>query len=82
MNHFEDFARDDLARIDGIGETLEGAYEDFAKKVAELVAEKKGLGSPHELPADYFDDKPIATYVKIIVQPHNQWVKAYWVKAY
>jgi hypothetical protein len=66
----------------GRGETLKDAYEDFAEKVARFVAEQQGLSDPRELPEDYFDDKPIRTKVEVIIQPHNQWVKAYWVKAY
>lgn len=66
----------------GKGETLKDAYENFAEKVARFVAEQLGLSDPRELPEDYFDDKPIRTKVEVIVQPHNQWVKAYWVKAY
>lgn len=66
----------------GKGETLKDAYENFAEKVARFVAEQQGFSDPRELPGDYFDDKPIRTKVEVIVQPHNQWVKAYWVKAY
>jgi hypothetical protein len=73
---------DGSAEIIGKGATLEEAYEDFARKVAHFVAERKGLSGPGELPDDFFDDKPIHTNVEVIIQPHNQWVKEYWVKAY
>jgi hypothetical protein len=70
---------DDLV---GKGATLEEAYADFAEKVARFVARQQGFADPSELPENYFDDKPIRTHVEVIIQPHNQWVKAYWVKAY
>jgi hypothetical protein len=77
-----DFTVDEIRGVVGKGETLRAAYEQFAEHVARTVAKNRGLDGPHELPEDFFDEHPIPTAVEVIVQPHNQWVKAYWVKAY
>jgi len=85
VNHFENEFRDDELEL--IGETegysdegLRRAYEDFAEKVAKGIAQLNGVD---RLDDDYFSSRPrIRTYVEIEVAPHNNWVKAYWVKAY
>ncbi|MFO7572876.1 MAG: hypothetical protein R6W48_09815 [Gaiellaceae bacterium] len=63
----------------GKGRTLDGAYENFAQKVAER-AQERGLSADEA--ERLFDEHSIPTYVEIVVLPHNEWVKAYWVKAY
>jgi hypothetical protein len=68
-----------VSGVVGRGRTLEGAYESFARKVAER-AQEQGLSADEA--ERLLDEHSIPTYVEIVVQPHNEWVKAYWVKAY
>jgi len=77
------FADDDLALIKGVvgepKERLEEAYESFAERVRDTLAEKYG----GELDESFFDDRPfIETVVYVRPRAHNNWVKEYWVKAY
>jgi hypothetical protein len=66
--------------IVGEGRTLKEAYDDFAEKISKRAAEDHGLTGDEA--GALFDANPIRTTVEIVVVPHNQWVKAYWVKAY
>lgn len=81
MEGHGEFSPEEIQDVVGEGRTLSDAYEDFAKRIAERVADNRGL-APGDLPEDFFDRHPIPTVVKVVVQPHNEWVKAYWVKAY
>lgn len=69
----------DIRDIVGEGRTLREAYDDFAEKISKR-AEKHGLTGDEA--GALFDANPIRTTVEITVLPHNEWVKAYWVKAY
>ena len=69
----------DIHDVVGEGRTLEEAYDDFAKKISKR-AEDNGLTG--DAAGEVFDANPIRTKVEIVVLPHNEWVKAYWVKAY
>jgi hypothetical protein len=85
VNHFENEFRSEeqelIESTEGYSEDrLRAAYEDFAEKVAKGLAKLNGVD---ELDDDYFSSRPpIRTRVEIEVAPHNNWVKAYWVKAY
>jgi hypothetical protein len=69
----------DIDDIVGEGRTIEEAHDDFARQVSERAA---GRGLTGDEAAKVFDANPIRTKVEIVVLPHNEWVKAYWVKAY
>lgn len=69
----------DIHDIVGEGKTLGEAYDDFAHKVSKRAEESGLTGAEAE---ERFDANPIRTTVEITVLPHNEWVKAYWVKAY
>ena len=80
-NNFRDDELDLIRETEGYSEEdLRQAYENFAEKVAKGLAKLNGVD---RLDDDYFRSRPrIRTYVEIEVAPHNNWVKAYWVKAY
>jgi hypothetical protein len=61
----------------GEGTTIVGAFEDAAMKAAEKFG-REGA-TMEELEAE-FDRRPFNASIQVIVQPHNQWVKAYKVK--
>jgi hypothetical protein len=69
----------DIHDIVGKGRTLDEAYDNFAKQISKRAEENGLTGDAAE---ELFDANPVRTKVEIVVLPHNEWVKAYWVKAY
>ena len=69
----------DIHDIVGKGRTLDEAYDNFAEQISKR-AEEHGLTG--DAAAELFEANPVRTKVEITVLPHNEWVKAYWVKAY
>lgn len=60
----------------GTGSTIVGAFEDAAKQAAERFG--RADATQEEL-GEYFDRRPFDARIQVVVQPHNQWVKAYKV---
>lgn len=67
---------DGTGGIVGKGNTLDAAFEDAARQLAEARSAKGG--SMEELAAE-FERSPREARIHVVAQPHNQWVKAYHV---
>jgi hypothetical protein len=80
-NDFTDEERELILAVRaGPYEDLREAYEGFARDVAESLMKHRGVD---RLDDDFFATRPpIRTIVYIEPAPRNNWVKAYWVKAY